>query len=94
VAHGLPCDYNAESSHFFTNNNTFFLLFHNLSPLMNMFSRGGLLPIQKTVSKSLSGFPPFVITTGYVAYTLKYDETNPFRRIRMTGIRIRDIFNV
>jgi hypothetical protein len=64
----------------FTNNNTFFLLFHNLSPLMNTLSEGGLMAAQKTVSRSLSGFLPFVITTGYVADTLKYDGTNPFPR--------------
>jgi len=65
---------------FFTNINTFSLLFHNLSPLMNTFSKGGLLAVQETVSKSLSGSPPFVITTGYVVHTFKYDKTNPFPR--------------
>jgi len=65
---------------FFTNINTFFLLFRNLSPLMNTFSKGGFLAVQKTVSKSLSGLPPFVITIKYVAHTFKYDKTNPFPR--------------
>jgi hypothetical protein len=30
---------------------------------MNTFSKGGLLAVQKIISKSLSGSPPFVITT-------------------------------
>ena len=86
----------SESSRSFTNINTFFLLFHNLSPLMNTFSNGGLLAVQKTVSKSLSGHPPFVITTGYVAHTFKYAETNPFPRNReLTQIKCyrRDILS-
>jgi hypothetical protein len=48
---------------------------------MNTFSEGGLLSVQKTVSESLPGLLPLVITTGYVAHTFKYDETNPFSPI-------------